>query len=569
MATTKPTSAALALVVIALGLMLGPASLAIRAQHLLITAQSGTFVDSGQALSASLGVALGDLDGDGDLDAVLASESGIAVWPNTGGGTFAAGPTFGSAYTIGAALGDLDGDSDLDIFAVEDAVASARIWINQGGSQGGAQGDFVAGGPAFGGDLPGGVALGDVDGDGDLDAFLVRNIGRPNQVWLNNGSGGFVDSGQILGAGSSSAAALGDLDGDGDLDAFVADAAVNTVWINQGGAQSGTPGAFSDSGQSLGDALAVGVSLGDTDRDGDLDAVTASVNSGVRLWINQGGAQAGAAGAFAAGSMLGTSGNRHASLVDVDGDGDRDLFVARSNANTVWVNQGGLQAGVAGVFVDSGQRLGNLFSYAAALGDLDGDNDADALVTNSGAATKVWRNEGLSGLQTAYQIRDGVLAGSARGRRYIDLYNTHSREILDIILADRALFETGYDTLIGWLPGLQTLVDGSGGGAVITQVQVDALDSFLGDLEARGSVALRQTITDERAALPALDSFVGQTMAEARANIIGTGERAVYLPLIRTPGGSLLSRPQPHQDGATQAMGGCFMACWLGTYECQ
>ncbi|NCC93623.1 MAG: VCBS repeat-containing protein, partial [Opitutae bacterium] len=158
MATTKPTSVALALVVVALGLMIGPTSLAIRAQRLLTTAQSGTFIDSGQTLSASLWAALGDLDGDGELDAVLASESGIAVWPNTGGGTFAAGPTLGSAYTVGAALGDLDGDSDLDIFAVEDAVAGGRVWINQGGSQGGTQGDFVAGGPAFGGDLPGGVA---------------------------------------------------------------------------------------------------------------------------------------------------------------------------------------------------------------------------------------------------------------------------------------------------------------------------------------------------------------------------------------------------------------------------
>ena len=64
------------------------------------------------------------------------------------------------------------------------------------------------------------VALGDVDGDGDLDAF-VANSNQANRVWLNDGSGTFTDSGQSLGDSSSWAVALGDLDGDGDLDAFV------------------------------------------------------------------------------------------------------------------------------------------------------------------------------------------------------------------------------------------------------------------------------------------------------------------------------------------------------------
>jgi hypothetical protein len=64
-------------------------------------------------------------------------------------------------------------------------------------------------------------ALGDVDGDGDLDA-LVANYEQANRVWLNNGSGTFSDSGQSLGSSKSVGAALGDVDGDGDLDAFVA-----------------------------------------------------------------------------------------------------------------------------------------------------------------------------------------------------------------------------------------------------------------------------------------------------------------------------------------------------------
>ncbi|MHC4716666.1 MAG: FG-GAP-like repeat-containing protein, partial [Planctomycetota bacterium] len=89
------------------------------------------------------------------------------------------------------------------------------------------------------------VALGDVDGDGDLDAFVANHLGWSNKVWLNDGSGGFVDSGQNHGSLMSHGAALGDLDGDGSLDAFVVNHySGDQVLLNDG---SGT---FHDTGQT-------------------------------------------------------------------------------------------------------------------------------------------------------------------------------------------------------------------------------------------------------------------------------------------------------------------------------
>ena len=86
------------------------------------------------------------------------------------------------------------------------------------------------------------VALGDLDGDGDLDAFMANGTpaGAGNTVWLNDGSGILADSGLLLGSGFSMGVALGDLDADGDLDAVIANTSFvdnpaetpNEVWFN-------------------------------------------------------------------------------------------------------------------------------------------------------------------------------------------------------------------------------------------------------------------------------------------------------------------------------------------------
>lgn len=69
------------------------------------------------------------------------------------------------------------------------------------------------------------MEMGDLDGDGDLGAFVGNGGppmgGAPNHVYLNDGAAGFTNSGQNLGNLNSTGLGFGDLDGDGDLDAFV------------------------------------------------------------------------------------------------------------------------------------------------------------------------------------------------------------------------------------------------------------------------------------------------------------------------------------------------------------
>ena len=328
------------------------------------------------------------------------------------------GQSLGSSDSMGVALGDLDGDGDLDAAVGNDHSYANKIYLNDG------TGSFTDSGQSLDTSQGRFPALGDVDGDGDLDIFMPVN-GAPNKVWLNNGMGTFSDSGQSLGGSAVHySVALGDVDGDGDLDAFVTSnyGQPNKVWLNNG------MGTFSDSGQSLGNSSGTIVALGDVDSDGDLDAFVANGDEGGtqpnKVWLNDG------TGNFSdSGQSLGSSISAGVALGDVDGDGDLDAFVSNIGyyggdpANKVWLNNG------TGTFTDSGQSLGNSYSHKVALGDVDGDDDLDAFVTNyyGGQPNKVWLNDGMgtftdSGQSLGSSNSVGVALGDVDGDGDLDAF---------------------------------------------------------------------------------------------------------------------------------------------------
>ena len=345
------------------------------------------FVDSGQSLGGAVdsAVALADLDGDGDIDAFLAngvdpespgpSEAPNTVLLNDGSGTFVdSGATIGNAYSLDVALGDLDADGDLDAFVANSEAAGNTVWLNNG------SGGFVDSGQSLGSGNSSGVALGDLDGDGDLDAFVVNTFSEPDEVWLNDGSGVFADSGQSLGGSWSRSVAVGDVDGDGDLDAVVADSSTNAVWLNDGA------GTYSNAGQALGSGVTLDVALGDLDSDGDLDVFLANQDAPNTVWWNDGSGVL-----TVSGQSLGSSRTYAVTLIDVDADGDLDAYCANgvtSATDRLWLNDG------AGTLTDSGQGLESANSVDVALADLDGDGDLDAFVGEQESSNAVWRNDG-------------------------------------------------------------------------------------------------------------------------------------------------------------------------------
>jgi len=310
---------------------------------------------------ATFGVSLGDIDGDADRDAVAVyAYNGFHVYLNDGDGNF----SFGQAYAadddyFGIDLVDLDGDEDLDIVAAAFySSQNTRIFLNNG------SGSFA---PSQSLNTNIGIrnlAIGDIDSDLDPDLFIPASSGAGGQVWKNNGYGYFTNVQTLTGAIGEDAA-LGDLDGDGDLDAWVArnsSGAGNTVWMNNG------EGQFSDSGQSLGLNSSQSVALGDLDGDGDLDA--AEANWGIQqIWINDG------TGVFSEGNTL--DNNNYAKsvkLADNDLDGDLDVFLSwYGEGSQVWVNDGLANFTLCYTSPD-------LYAHDMAVGDIDSDGLTDMYV---------------------------------------------------------------------------------------------------------------------------------------------------------------------------------------------
>jgi hypothetical protein len=196
---------------------------------------------------------------------------------------------------------------------------------------------------------------------------------------------------ELFAAGGAFANAWADFDSDGDLDLFVGfgGAPANRLYRND-------DGVFVDvaAATGLADARATrAASWGDMDRDGDPDLIvgfTPGAGSVLRLYRNDAGRFAEITAA--AGLSLDAGAVRQPSWIDLDADGDLDVFIAfRDRANMLFRNTGGKFADVAPALGLDDSR----HSVGAVWFDHDEDGDLDLYVGNmDGDPNGLLRNDG-------------------------------------------------------------------------------------------------------------------------------------------------------------------------------
>ena len=407
-------------------------------------------------------------------------------------------------------VGDVDGDGDLDAVTFRVAPetsgqpAQYRVLRRTGPASFAAE-PAKLGGPAR--------RLVDVDGDGDLDGVCCGSGGPPPpgnsalskfRLSWNDGTGRFAPSVTVPGLGSTAIAGVEDLDHDGDLDLV----AGRCVLYAANGPITGSP--LAPAGTRLQDER----TICDPDGDGDPDVELVLEGGAASVHANLGDGSQDSRAVPLPPEMPGLARVGDGAPGDWDGDGDVDLLATLGTQAAplgleLLRNVGCGAFLSAGVVAEGAQLAGYPLAPEDSLAaDVDGDGDLDLVRRTRSAYGSVvslqsawWRNEGAQGFVFVNEFKT---YGSAGGRQIaLEVADFDGDDVPDVLASTASMTEGIYElrlakglgggtfgTFLGLSFGVGTRPDPPGDQVCAVDVDGDGdLDVALARVYGAGAVA--------------------------------------------------------------------------------
>jgi hypothetical protein len=339
---------------------------------LLLGEPSGDFVApiTVQAGDDPQSVLLTDIDADDDLDIITANfeSDTLSIIRNLQGTLSAPIDIDAGKQPRGIASADLDGDHDMDLVVGHSdtgfptTVKTVSVLSNAGDGRFTKTADFEAGSAPFE------IVAADLENDGFPD-IIAGGVFDYVAVFRNE-KGAYAPREDITINGTSGSIAVGDIDGDGDLDLAVANGPYSyeiTVLRNRGNAT------FDSTEMRIAGNTPLKVALADLEPDGDLDIVVLAGEGRIVVALNFGAGEFGQPIVNDLAVQAGSS-----AMDDIDRDGDPDLLVVTSGLVAVLRYSGG------GIFTANDFLAAGGTPNALAVAQVIGDAGVELVTTDTG-----------------------------------------------------------------------------------------------------------------------------------------------------------------------------------------